>query len=313
MDEDQVSPADRRQIARLFPDFQLVISRQLETISQVIANVEIVGGRFPREQMLDAPRLKWMQQWSAGADWILKRPEMRQSEVVVTTASGIHTIQITEHIFSFMFAFARSLPAARLIQLEGTWNRANNPSVFELFEKTLLVVGVGAIGSRTAEVGKSLGMRVIGVRRNPQRSDPSVEQMFGPDQIDQALPEADFVVVVTPLTNETKGIIGSKELDAMKKSAFIINVGRGAVIDEGALTLALQNGQIAGAGLDTFEVEPLPDSSPLWKMDNVIITCHYAGLSPRYHERAMALFLDNLGRYATGKPLQNVVKANLGY
>jgi len=92
LDEDQVSPADRRQIARLFPDFQLVISRQLETISQVIANVEIVGGRFPREQMLDAPRLKWMQQWSAGADWILKRPEMRQSEVVVTTASGIHTI-----------------------------------------------------------------------------------------------------------------------------------------------------------------------------------------------------------------------------
>ena len=99
----------------------------------------------------------------------------------------------------------------------------------------------------------------------------------------------------------------------MKKSAFIINVGRGAVIDEGALTLALQKGQIAGAGLDTFEVEPLPDSSPLWKMDNVIITCHYAGLSPRYQERAMALFLDNLGRYAAGKPLQNVVKANLGY
>ena len=113
LDEDQVSPADRRQIARLFPDFQLVISRQLETISQVIANVEIVGGRFPREQMLDAPRLKWMQQWSAGADWIL-RPEMRQSEVVVTTASGIHIIQITEHIFSFMLAFARGLPAAKI-------------------------------------------------------------------------------------------------------------------------------------------------------------------------------------------------------
>ena len=314
LDEDQVSPQDRRQIATLFPDFQLVISRQPETISQVIVNVEIVGGWFPHDQVLDAPRLKWIQQWSAGADWILKRPEMRQSDVIVTTASGIHAIQITEHIFSFMFAFARSLPVARLIQLEATWiNLANNPSVFELFEKKLLVVGVGAIGSRTAAVGKALGMRVIGVRRNPQRSDPSVEQMFGPDQLDQALPEADFVAVVTPLTNETRGMIGSKELDAMKKSAFIINVGRGAVIDEGALILALQKGQIAGAGLDTFEVEPLPDSSPLWRMDNVIITCHYAGFSPRYHERAMVLFLDNLGRYAAGRPLQNVVKANLGY
>ena len=197
---------------------------------------------------------------------------MRQSEVVVTTASGIHAIQITEHIFSFMFSFARSLPRARAIQLEGTWNRANSPGVFELFGKTLLVVGVGAIGSRTAEVAKALGMRVLGVRRHPQRSDSSVEQMFGPDQLGQALPEADFVAVVTPLTNETRGMIGSKELDAMKKSAFIINVGRGAVIDESALTLALQKDQIAGAGLDTFEVEPLPDSSPLWKMDNVIIT-----------------------------------------
>ena len=313
LDQDQVLPQDRRQIASLFPDFQLIISRQPETISQAIAYVEIVGGRFPRDQVLDAPQLKWIQQWSAGADWILKRPEMKQSEVIVTTASGIHAIQITEHIFSFMFSFARSLPSAKLIQLEGTWNRANSPSVFELFGKTLLVVGVGAIGSRTAEVAKALGMRVLGVRRHPQRPDPSVEHMFGPDQLSQALPEADFVAIVTPLTNETRGMISSKELDTMKKSAFIINVGRGAVIDEGALTLALQKDQIAGAGLDTFEVEPLPDSSPLWKMDNVIITCHYAGLSPRYDERAMALFLDNLGRYATGRPLRNVVKTNLGY
>ena len=313
LDEDQVLPQDRRQIASLFPDFQLIVSRQPETISQAIAYVEIVGGRFPRDQVLDAPQLKWIQQWSAGADWILKRPEMKQSEIVVTTASGIHAIQITEHIFSFMFSFARSLQSDKLIQLAGTWNRANSSSVFELFGKTLLVVGIGAIGSRTAEVAKALGMRVLGVRRHPQRLDPSVEHMFGPDQLSQALPEADFVVIVTPLTNETRGMISSKELDAMKKSAFIINVGRGAVIDEGALTLALQKDQIAGAGLDTFEVEPLPDSSPLWKMENVIITCHYAGLSPRYDERAMALFPDNLGRYAVGSLLRNVVKTNLGY
>ena len=153
-------------------------------------------------------------------------------------------------------------------------------------------------------------MRVIGVRRNPQRPDPSMRQMVGPDQLARAWPEADFVALVTPLTNETRGMIGSQELEVMKKSAFIINVGRGAVMDESALTLALQKDQIAGAGLDTFEVEPLADSSPLWKMDNVIITCHYAGFSPGYHERAMALFLDNLGRDATGKLNGSLNKLN---
>ena len=143
-------------------------------------------------------------------------------------------------------------------------------------------------------------MRVIGVRRNPQRPDPPVEQTFSPDQPEPALPEVDCVALVTPPTNETRGMIGSQELEVMKESAFIINVGRVAVMDEGTLTLALQKGQIAGADLDTFEVDPLANSSPLWKIDHVIITCHYAGLSPRYHERAMALFLDNLDRYATG-------------
>jgi phosphoglycerate dehydrogenase-like enzyme len=137
--------------------------------------------------------------------------------------------------------------------------------------------------------------------------------MYGPGELHLALPQADFVVVTTPLTKETEGMIGSTEFEMMKKTSYIVNVGRGAVIDEGALISALRDGRIAGAGLDAFETEPLPASSPLWKMENVLITCHYSGLSPRYNERAMSLFLDNLERYTRRTPLRNVVDTELGY
>ena len=313
LDADQVSDANRESIVSLMPDAELVISRNEKTVAEALTEAEIVAGWVPREQIGTAPRLRWMHQWWAGADWILKQPEIGEKNLLVTNASGIHAVQITEHIFAFLFAFARGLPTARDIQEGGTWVRPAHPPVFELFDKTLLVIGVGAIGSRTAEIGRALGMRVIGVRRNSEKPAPAVERMFGPDQLAEALPLADFVAVVTPLTNETRGMIGAKEFRMMKDSCFIVNVGRGAAIDEGAMIEALREGQIAGAGLDTFEVEPLPDGSPLWSMDNVIITCHYAGDSPRYHERAMELFLDNLARYAAGTPLRNVVDAKLGY
>jgi phosphoglycerate dehydrogenase-like enzyme len=313
LDEDQVSDENRESLTSLIPNARLVISRNKKTIAEVLPKVEIAAGWVTREKIGTAPRLRWMHQWWAGADWVLKQPEAKRKDLLVTTSSGIHAIQITEHIFSFLLAFARGLPAARDVQVGGTWHRPDNPVTFELYDKTLLVVGVGEIGSRTAEIGRALGMRVIGVRRNRETHVRAVEKMYAPNQLNEALPQADFVAVVTPLTNETRGMIGPREFEMMKNSSFIINVGRGAVINEAALVDALQKGLIAGAGLDTFEVEPLPDSSPLWAMDNVIITCHYAGDSPRYNERAMELFLDNLSRYAAGTPLRNVVDTELGY
>jgi phosphoglycerate dehydrogenase-like enzyme len=313
LDEDQVSDENRESLTSLIPNARLVISRDKKTIAEVLPKVEIAAGWVPREKIGTAPRLRWMHQWWAGADWVLKQPEAKREDLLVTTSSGIHAIQITEHIFSILLAFARGLPAARGVQVGGTWHRPDNPVNFELYDKTLLVVGVGEIGSRTAEIGRALGMRVIGVRRNKERHVRAVEKMYAPNQLNEALPQADFVAVVTPLTNETRGMIGPREFEMMKNSSIIVNVGRGAVINEEALVDALQKGLIAGAGLDTFEVEPLPDSSPLWAMDNVIITCHYAGDSPRYHERAMELFLDNLSRYAAGTPLRNVVDTELGY
>ena len=137
--------------------------------------------------------------------------------------------------------------------------------------------------------------------------------MFSSDQVLKLLPEADFVVLTVPMTRETQGLIGEHELRAMKPTAFIINIGRGGTIQEQVLVRALQEGWIAGAGLDVFETEPLPADSPLWDMENVIITSHYSGLTPRYHERAMNIFLDNLRRYQASEPLRNVVDKKLGY
>jgi len=188
-----------------------------------------------------------------------------------------------------------------------------DPPLFELAGKTMVLIGVGAIGARTAEVARALGMRVLGVRRHPQLTVPGIEAMYGPGQLLDVLPEADFCVITVPLTPETKGMIGEPELRAMKSTSYIVNIGRGATIQETVLVRALQEGWIAGAGLDVFETEPLPPDSPLWDMDNVIMTAHYAGLTPHYEERAMAIFVDNLKRYRNREPLRNVVDKKLAY
>jgi phosphoglycerate dehydrogenase-like enzyme len=185
--------------------------------------------------------------------------------------------------------------------------------LFELAGKTMVLVGVGAIGVRTAEVAAPFGMRVLGVRRDPTADAPGVEAMFGPDQLLDLLPQADFLVLTIPLTHETQGMIGEPELRAMKPTAYLINIGRGGTVQETVLIRALREGWIAGAGLDVFESEPLPQDSPLWEMENVIITAHYAGLTPYYNQRAMAIFLDNLRRYQAGEPMRNVVDKRLGY
>jgi phosphoglycerate dehydrogenase-like enzyme len=156
-------------------------------------------------------------------------------------------------------------------------------------------------------------MRVIGVRRNPREPVPGVERIVGPDRLLEVLPLADFVVLTIPLTPETRHLIGEPQLRAMKPTAYLFNIGRGGTIDEVALIRGLREGWIAGAGLDVFAKEPLPADSPLWRMENVLITAHYAGATPHYNERAMAIFLDNLRRYRAGAPLRNVVDKSLGY
>jgi phosphoglycerate dehydrogenase-like enzyme len=295
-------------------DAELIVTRNKDEIRAVLDEVEIAVGWFPLSLLSEASNLRWFQQWAAGADWLLDHPEAAQMDFVLTSVSGIHAIQITEHIFALLLAFARALPQAIRAQERSEWIHHNQRQhLFELADKTMLLIGVGSIGRRAAQVAAAMDVHVLGVRRDPTVGAPGVETMIGPDQLCDFLPRADFVVLTVPLTEETRGMIGERELRAMRSTAYLVNVGRGGTVDEDALLRALREGWIAGAGIDVFETEPLPEDSPLWDLDNLIITSHYAGATPHYHERALEVFLDNLRRYCSGEPLQDVVDKELGY
>jgi phosphoglycerate dehydrogenase-like enzyme len=310
---EEIPPASLDQIRALFPDHELLVTEDHAQIETHLEEIEIAAGNFPHDLLLRAPNLVWYQQWGAGADWLLKTPEAADKDWTLVNASGVHAIPISEHILALMLAFARDLNGAFKMQQQHQWKKAARAELFELAGKTLLLVGVGAIGERTALIASALGMRVWGVRRDPSAVAAGVEAMFGSSSLGELLPQADFVVLTVPLTHETQGMIGEAELRAMKPSAYLINIGRGGTVQTGALVRALQEGWIAGAGLDVVAPEPLPADSPLWEMENVILTGHYAGLTPRYFERAFAIFLDNLQRYKAGRPLRNIVDKRLGY
>jgi D-2-hydroxyacid dehydrogenase (NADP+) len=302
------------QVRALAPEYDLRVALEPAQVERILERIEIAAGDFPLPLLPRARALRWFQQWGAGADWLLDHPEAVAMDFVLTNASGVHAVPISEHILALMLAFARQLHQALRAQMQGEWvEHTRHTRLFELEGKTLLLIGVGAIGARTARLAAALGMRVLGVRRRAGDPVPGVEQMARPERLPELLPQADFVVLTVPLTRETRGLIGERELRAMKREAIIINIGRGATIHESALVRALAEGWIAGAGLDVFEQEPLPPESPLWRMENVIITAHYAGLTPHYDERAFAIFLDNLRRYRAGLPLTNVVDKRLGY
>jgi len=310
---EQIPETQRDEIQRIAPDKKLLITRDQDEIEAIADQIEIVVGWVPRDLIYKFKNLRWFQQWGAGADWLLDHPDLVEKDFVLTNMSGLHAIPISEHILALLLAFARGLPKAVKSQQQRVWLRHQSLELFELAGKTMLLIGVGAIGERTAEIAAGLGLRVLGVRRNPSIPAPHVESMFGPDQLLDVLPIADFVVLTIPLTEETKGLIGAAELRAMKSTAYILNIGRGGTILEAPLLQALKEGWIGGAGLDVFENEPLSAESPFWELENLIITSHYSGLTPHYAERGVAIFLDNLRRYQNGDPLQNVVAKDLGY
>jgi phosphoglycerate dehydrogenase-like enzyme len=297
------------------PDAEIVVVKSpadwTDAVARQCASFDIFLGVLLDAWIDKLPNLKWAQLASAGADWVLKSPAVMQRDVVLTNASGVHAIPISEHILSMMFALARNLPRHMKSQGAGKWER--HGEITELEGTTLGLIGVGKIGEKTAEKAKALNMRVLGVRRNPQRTSPHVDKMVGPEGLQDVLAQSDWVVVTAAGTAETDGLIGEPELAVMKPSARLINIARGSLIREEALVKALEEKRIAGAGLDVFEKEPLPEHSPLWRMPNVIITPHIAGGTPYYVDRLMDIFVENLKRFQAGEPMINVVDKKLGY
>jgi phosphoglycerate dehydrogenase-like enzyme len=273
--------------------------------------VDVFFGLRPGKWFDRMPNLRWAQQIGAGANWLLESPEFADSGVLLTNASGIHAIPISEHILAFMFCLSRGIRQCIRNQIDHKWERKGH--VNEIEGSTLGIIGVGKIGEKTAEKARALGMNVIGLRRNPDKHSPYVDRMYGIDGLMDLLKQSDWVALTLALTKETTGLIGERELRAMKNTAFIINIARGPIIQEKHLVKALQEKWIAGAGLDVFEEEPLQADSALWDMQNVIITPHYAGATPYYVDRLLAIFIENLRRFQSGRPLINVVDKQSGY
>lgn len=314
--DNQISAEQVAALKALAPNMDFVYTDDKERIAEVISDVEIVAGYIPRDLTAKAKNLRWYQQWGAGADWLENYPEVVSMDFTLTSSSGVHAVPISEHVFAFLLGHARLFPLALEAQLRGKWERSEwviKENAVELAHSTMLLVGVGAIGERVAKLAVAHEMKVIGLRRDPSIRSPYIDRMVSPTELHTVLPEADFVVITAPLTAETKHMFNASTFAAMKSTAYLVNIGRGGIVDEQALIAALQSGSIGGAGLDVFEKEPLPEDSPLWSMPNVMITAHYSGLTPNYDNRAFEILLDNLSRYQSNQPLRNIVDKQIGY
>lgn len=257
-----------------------------------------------------APGIRWQQTPSAGVNHILT-PIFLQHDIILTNGAGVHAIPISEFVLTLILYHAKQLRQLQAAHDQRNW-RKSWLVLPELANSTVLIVGTGNIGQAVASRAKAFGARVWGGRRRPEPL-PNFDKIVGTDEWHALLPEVDYIVVATPLTPETKALIDETVLRSLPSHAYLINVGRGAVVDESALTKALTEGWIAGAGLDTVSIEPLPPESPLWSLPNLLITPHTSAISPALKERIAALFLDNLERYRVGQPLRNVVNKQAGY
>ena len=275
--------------------------------AKVVGEADVVWGwKFPPALYAKAPRLAWLETMGAGVDWALVTE--LPSRVTVTRAAGIFGPWMAEYTLGWCLRATQHMAEYREAQRARHWRADLMPD--RLAGKTMVIVGLGEIGRTIARAARSLSMKIIGVSRSG-RGAPGVSRVHRAAQLTRALAEGDFVVLIMPLTAATRGIIGERELAAMKSSAWLVNIGRGPLVDEAALVRALTQKQIAGAVLDVFATEPLPPGHPLWALDNVVVTPHIAG--PDVPEELPAAFNANLARYLAGRPLRHVVDRRRGY
>lgn len=262
-----------------------------------------------------APKLRWVQATSAGIGQMVRSLGYaeRMPGVQYSTASGTHSHPLAEFCAMAMMMFSRNLWQMQALQSQARWERFG---ASDLMGRTLTILGLGRIGRQVARVSSALDMRVLGVKRTVEGIEPSslfCDALYTPDQLDELLPQSEFLIIITPHTDETEQMITARELALLPKGAVLINIGRGAIIDETALIEALQSGHLAGAALDVFATEPLPSDSPLWSMPNVLVSPHSASTSDRENSRLTELFCDNLERFLNGQPLRNLLNTETLY
>ncbi|HYB40216.1 MAG TPA: D-2-hydroxyacid dehydrogenase [Candidatus Methylomirabilis sp.] len=295
-------------LAVAVPGLSVVVAEDHAEAAAAIAQAEGAFGTMPPDLLGRAARLRWLQAPQAAPPAGYYYPELIAHPAVVTNFREIYNDHIGAHIMAFVLAFARGLHRYFPLQQRGEWSPAPlDTGVLHLPECSALIVGVGGIGAEAARLAAAFGMRVIGVDARRQDIPPGVAELHGADALDALLPGADFVVLTVPHTPATEGFMNRSRFQRMKRGAFFINIGRGMTTRLDDLVAALRAGEIAGAGLDVFEQEPLPAGHPLWTMPGVLITPHTAGFGPHLDERRFAILLDNCRRFLAGQSLRNPV------
>ena len=294
-------------------------TRPSDEVLDAIADAEVyVGFGISRFAFDAAPRLRYVHSLAAGVRGALF-PAMVESGVLLTNSAGIHAIPIAETVVGGVLALLRGYHLAMHLQREACWDKhpfvGESSPLRELGDCRALIVGAGGIGTEVARRMRAFGTACVGVRRRPELGTPDgFDRVVGPDDLDRELPEADIVVLAAPFTPQTDGLLDRARLARVRKGAVIVNVGRGALVDEQALADAVTAGHLRGAVLDVFRTEPLPPGSPLWPLRSVLVLPHVSPVSPgKFWERQLALFLDNWRRYVAGEPLRNLVDKRAGY
>lgn len=307
-------PAQVDRLRRAFPQHQFHFAQSDTELREALPLADVAfSGQIDGPALAHATQLRWVQTPAAGVGRLLSS-EMRARDIVVTNSRGIHGVPIAEHVLGVSIAMARRFAPAIRDQVAHRWQKPAIAEIVTLGGRRMGIVGLGSIGTAVARLATCVGMRVSAVRRNPDRAPVDfVDRVYGPAQLHDLLADSDFVVLSAPLTAETAGMIGSRELRLMKSGAFLINIARGKLIEQDQLARELAAGTIGGAALDVFEHEPLDPASPLWDLPNVIITPHTSAFFTEYWERAVDLFAQNLRRFENNEPLVNVVDKAAGY
>jgi phosphoglycerate dehydrogenase-like enzyme len=304
-------------IRKRWPEMCVVHLPNYDRLPEELPDTDIfVGYSLRAEQLKDGKKLKWIHSTAAGVSQLMY-PELRDSGILVTNPSGIFSVPMAEHVIGLLLALARNFPDSIRQQDRALWSQQElwdkQQHLTELNGQVLLIVGYGSIGREVAKRAKALDMRVWGVTRSGQGDRTFAEKIFAAAQLEEALPDADYVLIAAPETAETKQLIGAAQLAKMMRGARLINVGRGSLLDEAALIRALESGALGGAALDVVQTEPLPVTSPLWRAPNLMLTPHTSAVSDRLWERETALLMELLQRWFDGRELFNQVDFARGY
>jgi phosphoglycerate dehydrogenase-like enzyme len=308
------SPDRLRWLRESYPKIEFVAPDDRARVIPELADAEIIFGGVSDEEFKAARNVKWIQAASAGVEFMWKVPSIIEHPVQVTNARGAHAATIAEHTFGLLLALTRQIIPHYDYQKLHQWGRGDfSPKLNGLKGLTMAVVGFGNIGKAIGRRAIGFEMNVIAVDAHPVPTIDGVKEVLSLERLDEVCKEADVVAIATPITPQTRGMLGAKQIRSMKPGSYIVAVSRGGIVDEPALIEALKSGHLAGAGLDVTAVEPLPADDPLWDAPNLLITPHDSGASKLTTELMWSIFHENLDRYQRGEQLSNLVDKKLGY